>query len=440
MKGKNKKKKVGKIILLAMSFIMTVVVTFSVTLAWFYDSDWANKTITMAGAVGIHMEDTAGKATHGAGNFYFKLADPETNPYAYPGQAIEVQAKVFNDGGDSIINYFSGKTYNNDSSSYNNSSNYNNTDIAGTTNVGSPCYVRARFVVYTDIGQVMTKAQAYAKWPQVLDSSWSTDTNEIPDSFTPTVPTAPNFNTASQSEKTAYYTKMTQYKELNEYLENRKMSAQELYEALVDMVDSANANANDGGTPGYNWVFWENDSAAMTLDGKTYFEGKQQSGTRDGGYFYLCYETADASKNILANKTLKPLNVGDAAAFLWNGTFVIPWQLTNLSADKTIFVAVEFQAIQTYIPLIAGGTINSRADNQLPAGYCYYDDISVQTIFNSSRFTNYEELTTDASGIVYSAPNSKYTKASITTVSSDPGSGKTYLRHGTAQANAYTPA
>lgn len=411
MKGKKKnRKKVGKIILLAMSFVMTVVLTFTITLAWFYDSDWANNTVTMAGAVGIEMRDTAGNATHGAGNFYFELSN---STHAYPGQAIDIQASVFNDGGSSIINHFDGKTYNN-SGSYNSSSNYNDADIqnAGTQKVGSPCYIRARFVVYTDIGPEYTGAELDSKYP------------------VRTEPTAPGAN-ATNAELQAYYAKLVQYQEYKEYLDNRIMSAQELYSSLVDMILATNDHTKSAG---YNWIFWENTSPTVNLDNKDYFEGKQQTTTgKDGGYFYLCYDTDDASKNIKSDKTLKPLNVGQNSAFLWDGTFVIPWQLTNLSADRTIFVAVEFQAIQTFIPLITvtggKGTISGNKDNQLPEGYCYYNDISVQTIFNTSRFTNFEELTTGSDGRVYSKDPS-FVRASYPV--------DAVYSSGTAQPNAYT--
>ncbi len=54
MKGKAKnKRKIGKVILIGLGFFLTIVLTFTTTLAWFYDSDWASKSITMAGTVGI---------------------------------------------------------------------------------------------------------------------------------------------------------------------------------------------------------------------------------------------------------------------------------------------------------------------------------------------------------------------------------------------------
>ena len=88
-----------------------------------------------------------------------------------------------------------------------------------------------------------------------------------------------------------------------------------------------------------------------------------------------------------------PLGVKETAVFLWNNTFVIPWQLTNTSADKTLFVGVSFQAIQTFIPKmvtnegVSTGIIDSEANNQLPAIDCTYDSIAVQTVFNSCKFT-----------------------------------------------------
>ena len=73
MKGKKKnKKKVGKILLLGMSFLLTIVLTFTITLAWFYDSDWASNSVTMAGTVGIEVrKQGATSATSGSGNLHF---------------------------------------------------------------------------------------------------------------------------------------------------------------------------------------------------------------------------------------------------------------------------------------------------------------------------------------------------------------------------------
>jgi hypothetical protein len=122
----------------------------------------------------------------------------------------------------------------------------------------------------------------------------------------------------------------------------------------------------------------------MQLDGKYWYDGigstTQEASKADIGFFYLCEKGAD-------NKTLKILNVGETNAFIWNSTFVIPWQLTNVSADKNIFIGLVFQAVQTFIPVIEGGVISKLADNQLPAAQCTYDNVSVQTVFNSSRFT-----------------------------------------------------
>jgi hypothetical protein len=150
--------------------------------------------------------------------------------------------------------------------------------------------------------------------------------------------------------------------------------------------------------------------------------------TDDGRYFYLCNN---------GTNVLKPLNVGDAAAFLWDGTFIIPWQLTNLSADKTIFVALEFQAVQTYIPLIdANGVISNAYPNQLTADKCIIQDRSVQTVFNSSRFTTMSTLCT-LNGYDYSsqtAADAGFVRASL------PATTDAAYAHGSVVENgvAYT--
>ena len=100
MKGKKKnKRKVGKIILLGMSFLLTIILTFSFTMAWFYDADWSSNFVHMAGSVGIEIRkqqkyDGEGNpiyptlTTSGAGNLHFTI----TTDKAYPGQAIDVSA------------------------------------------------------------------------------------------------------------------------------------------------------------------------------------------------------------------------------------------------------------------------------------------------------------------------------------------------------------
>lgn len=297
MKGKNKKKrKVGKIILLAMSFVMTAVLTFTITLAWFYDSDWASKSVTMAGSVGIEMRDDAGNKTSHSGQLHFVIEGDK----AYPGQGIEVQASVYNNGGKSA----SGET---DTS-------------RADSGKGSPCYIRAYFAVYTDIG---------------TDTGF-TGEGEDPD---------------------------------------QKMNSRYLYDFLYGLIEQQN-----GKSLGYKWTYYQNSNAATTLDGKTYYAGAivpDNTSQTDDGYFYLCDENGSV---------LKSLAVGEDSKFLWNGSFVIPWQLTNTSADKHIFIGVQFQAIQTFIPKIENGSIISSKDNQVPATECTYNHASVQAVFNTCHF------------------------------------------------------
>lgn len=323
MKGKNKskRKKVGTVIMLAMSFILTIVLTSTITLAWFYDSQWASKNITMAGAVGIEMRDKTNAVTSGTGNLHFSVPTAK----AYPGQAVDVSAKVFNNGGSSITQHFS----------TNPPAGENPTDseieAAGATGVGSPCYVRAHFKVYTDIGKDLE--------------------SDVPD---------------------------------------QAMNARLLYNFLQALITTQNTTAGFD----YYWTYYQNTTAKV-LDGKSYLNGVGYSegdanfpaSFADDGYFYLCYRSYTAtSGDVLTNCVLKPLNVGSTAVFLWNDRFVIPWQLTNLSADKNIYIGLTFQAIQTFVPIIEGGTISKAQNNQLAAELCTYDSIAVQTIFNSSKF------------------------------------------------------
>lgn len=339
MKGKTKKlNNTIKYLLLAVSFLLTIVLTATLTLAWFYDTDWANKSVQMSGAVGIEMRDHTSKVTSGDKQLSFVI----TSDYAYPGQAIHVSASVFNNGGSSIVNHFNDK----------NIENPTDEDIANAgknEDVGSPCYVRATFVVYTNIA---------------------------------------SDEDADEKEKL--------------------FNAQSIYEFLVGLVETQN-NVVD---PDYRWVYYRNPNAVKNLEGKYYFDGQQvypdegetvPDAIMDNGYLYLCYTDG---------LTLKPLNVGDTAAYIWNDTFIIPWQLTNASADKKIFIGITFQAIQTYIPVINAttGEISRLADNQLKPELCYYYDTSVQTVFNTS---NFDKVNTVIDGFDYSDADLGFAKASI---------------------------
>lgn len=360
MKGKKKnKRKVGKIILLGMSFLLTIVLTATATLAWFFDSDWASKTVQMSGAVGIEIRDKRDSGNHivadslkdisGEGQLHFLISGTEK---AYPGQAVDVSANVYNNGGESVVN---------------------------NTGVGSPCYIRAHFAVYTNVGYTL-----------------NTDGT---------------------------------LKDANDPAKDGLLNANGLYDFLDGLVDSQNKLVNTGdASTNYYW-YYHQESGAKPLstsgiatndllyyfDGNVYYQGTKPAYPAnaielpadtlyDRGYFYLCHfedtskkyadipdrETAGNENNAL----LKPLLVNSAAAFLWNSTFIIPWQLTNLSADKYIYVAVTFQAIQTFIPKIGAeggvdnGKINQDPDNQLPADQCTVGSESVQTVFNSSAFGN----------------------------------------------------
>ena len=330
MQGKSsKKRKTGKIILLGMSFLLTVVMTFTITLAWFYDSDWASNSVTMAGTVGIEIRrkeldsdpEGANLTTSGSGQLYFDI----TTDLAYPGQAIDVSASVYNNGGKSVIN---GKS-------------------------GSACYIRAHFAVYTNIG---------------MDD-----------------PTTPD---------------------VDEALEESEMNAQSLYDFLVGLVETQNKVVGTS----YYWQYHRNTgsmpislSGTSTEDVKYFYEGTQyepgtQPSTKDRGYFYLCYKQGthqlddNTTLSVAKDGVLMPLNVTKEAVFLWNDTFIIPWTLTNYSADKLIYVVVTFQAVQTFIPVISNaGVISGAANNQLPAMDCMYNNSSVQTVFNSCNFKSTAE-------------------------------------------------
>ncbi len=345
MKGKAKnKRKIGKVILIGMSFFLTIVLTFTITLAWFYDSDWASKYITMGGSVGISIMDKTGAFTSGSQELHFNLYndpdDPTTNPLAYPGQAVDVSASCYNDGGKS-----------------------------GTG--GSDCYVRARFAVFTNIG------------------------------------TTPNPDDYKVADKYPDGTTNPDYLDALDQLEKDKLlNAESLYSFLSSLIDIQNAKS---ASTGYKWIYYKRSGSLKLTDSgvegtpKHYLDGQvytSEQTANDSGYFYLCYDsTTDPSKE----NVLKPLAQGDEAVFLWNSTFVVPWQLTNASADKIIYVGLIFQAIQAYIPTInsANGTISQAFPNQLSADSCTYNNDSVQTVFNTCTFKSIPLKNVDINGTPY---------------------------------------
>lgn len=346
MKGKNKKKrKIGKIIMLGLSFVFTIVITATATLAWFYDSDWASNYVNMAGTVGIEIRDKTNLTTSGSRNLHFNI----TTDLAYPGQAIDVSASVYNNGGRSG---------------------------AG----GSAAYIRAHFAVFTNIGmQPDVENYKTETYPNGLDNPLYIEAKAEADS-------------------------------------EQEMNATMIYEFLNKLI--ATQNSAEGTT--YRWKYYQhtnsialstsglqsvgdgdeipdNDAASdiqYYLDGKTYTEMKT---TGDRGYYYLCYKEGeeittleDETYEVLASDfILKPLGYSETAAFLWNDQFIIPWTLTNYSADKNIFIAMVFQAVQTFIPQInTNGSFVKTANNQVSPELCTYNNHSVQAVFNSCAFNN----------------------------------------------------
>lgn len=341
MKGKAKnKRKVGKAILICIGFFLTIVLTFTTTLAWFYDSDWASKYIQMGGSVGIEIRDGENNITSGGNQLRFAINTDK----AYPGQAVDVSASCFNNGGESGAK-------------------------------GSECYVRAHFAVYTNIGKVTM--------PDPADYGNNTNSQEYLDAV------------AEAETKAA--------------AEKANLDAQILYTFLETLISAQNANTTE-----YKWVYYQrtgamplSKSGTSTTDIDYYLDGvKYKDSThgttstgattttdvtalKDQGYFYLCGDE---------NGVLKPLQVNSSAVFLWNSTFIIPWQLTNASADKYIFVGVTFQAVQTFIPKVVLGTdgnstgiidktFDTDKGNQLDPTACTYNAPAVQTVFNSCVFT-----------------------------------------------------
>ncbi len=390
MKGKAKnKRKIGKVILIGIGFFLTIILTFTTTLAWFYDSDWASKSVTMAGTVGIRVKDGE-NFTSGSGSLHFQIKGDK----AYPGQAIDVSASCYNNGGKSGLEK------------------------------GSECYVRAHFAVYTNIGKLPvpghyiggSASQAYIAAKAEYDAIIAR--GETPDYAEPK---ASDYEGGTESKA---------YKEDLAIAQNEVgLSASELYKFLNQLIELQNDASDNQTDPDkkYYWNYYKNNGLvngvgggfplsnsgtgndiSYYIDGKEYVsngsgytytykdsDGQTQTDTvsdytklKDKGYFYLCVSEGEDAQ-------LKKLGLGEASVFLWNNRFIIPWKLTNASAEKDIFVAVEFQAIQTYIPIINDGKNNTiegtiksdEMDNQLEDTKCTIKNKSVQTVFNSCYFT-----------------------------------------------------
>ena len=346
MKGKTKnKKKVGKIVLIGMSFLLTILLTFSVTLAWFYDADWASNYINMAGSVGIEIRrqqkllpdgtpdpSDTNLTTSGAGNLHFVLADEDAK--AYPGQSIDVSASVYNNGGKS-----------------------------GTG--GSQCYIRAHFAVYTNIAKGYKEVEAIKRSDYAEGSAGDAE-------YYAALNAIIGLDAADFTDLVDYYDALDQEK--TNIINEKNMGSDALYQFFNKLINEQNTDTNN---TSYYWRYYQNtgskplsSSGISDTDVLHYFEGQSSTDAvtqADRGYFYLCKKDD--------KETLMALGVEDTAVFLWNNTFIIPWNLTNASADKYIFVGITFQAIQTYIPDInTSGIISGEADNQLPADQCTYNN------------------------------------------------------------------
>ena len=360
MEGKNKKKgSFGKVMLIVACMVLTAIISVSITLAWFFDKDWASHTVTMAGAVGITLKDNTNTVTSGAGNLHFNI----TTNYVYPGQSIDVSVKAFND---STVN-----------------------PATAAVSKGSPCYVRASFRIYTDIG----KGEGASRPGEI------------------------------------------------------EANAQAIYDFLFGLIKTINHDHSTSDYA-YRWVYFRH-YGSQALDSQNYFEGtgsNNATNNYDKGYFYLCYDL-DGSNNTYAplnggsaititnRDALYPLPVGTGAAFLWNGQFVMPWQITNYTADKSMFVVVEFQAIQTFIPQVTAGSISSAINNQVAPNDCTFYNPSVQTVFNSCAFSS-QDLTSALESVFGSG------ESNIPLVSSLPSdsytNGKSYAVYPGGEGSAVT--
>lgn len=341
MKGKTKKRKFGKVLLLGLSFILTIVLTFSMTMAWFFDSDWASKDITMAGKVGIELRDYNEVVTSGQGALNFKISTEK----AYPGQAVQVSAEVRNNSTDDL------------------------------TSAGSACYIRARFTVFTDIMDPAFDATRLYKYIASLIAVQNNDPANTTYCW--------NYYTSNAmplSESGVSTTDVSYYLNGNTYSK--------------DPDNSSDTNYYLDGDP-TNDAYTEVQVAALQDEGYYYLCYKAGIELSEN----IPTESDDDDKTVTepspyttTANILKPLAIDESNVFLMDSTFLIPWTLTNSFADKTLRVLVTFQAVQTFIPQIiedndvSTGKISTAANNQLLPSLCVYDNISVKTVFNSCAF------------------------------------------------------
>ena len=302
-----------KIVLLALAFLMTIIITFTVTVAWFYDSDWADNKITMGGKVSVFLTNGENIGTEsepeyenlgqsGSQKLHFQLFGGAEK--AYPGQTIDVKTSVYNDG-------------------------------------DSDCFIRAKFMVATDVSD-----------GEDLDIG------------------------------NLYYFLHTLVLAINE----------------VEEYD-------------YCWVYFEHDyTAPVYFEEKYYLNGDSydkdswektmtNDQKNDGGYYYLCQKVGNA-----VSPLLKPVAKSSLQTFFMDGTFLIPWTLTNSSASCNLYATVQFQAIQTFIPIVYNpnetnasskeyhqdskyhGTISKAENNRFPEDSVRYDTYSAQAVWNSCEF------------------------------------------------------
>ena len=294
------------------------------------------------------MRNSAGTPTSGAGALHFKIS---TN-YAYPGQAMDLQASVFNNGGSSITNY-----YKNQATPVTNPTD-TQIQTAGDANVGSKAYIRAQVILLTNMNMDAAPAdqtsEAYAEW-----------------------------------------------------LDSQKFNAREIYKALNGLITTNNSTSATT-----DWVYDRTPTVdETTFQGTVKFDSTDHT-FYDYGYYYLCY---DATSNANLKNVLYPLSVGHNAAFLFKNTFIIPWTLTNITADKEIYIGVKFEAIQTFIPRlnntydsttkgwsIYSAEMDNQADDVITGtgseGYQnFYYSTNVQIVFNTSRFAKIKFTLADSS-------------------------------------------
>jgi flagellar basal body-associated protein FliL len=93
---KIKNNKVKKIVIFALSILLTMSITFGMTYAWFASKDSADKSVMLGQEVMVHVSNASGTTTSGENNLSFTVAGSQLLPgmKITPNIAVTLQAST----------------------------------------------------------------------------------------------------------------------------------------------------------------------------------------------------------------------------------------------------------------------------------------------------------------------------------------------------------